>query len=79
MSSYRDRGGGDRFGAGPSPLRTRFEGSLGLLPPQILKKLGRLRQRFVRFESNLTGNEATKSEGKNNNSGTFSNSKSIFM
>ena len=48
-------------------------------PKEILKKVGYLRQHFVRFEGYLFGNEAGKNEGSsNNNPGKCLNSKLIF-
>ena len=52
---------------------------MGILPQEILKKMGYLRPHFVRFEDSLLGNKPYKDEGsKDNNSGTFLNSKLSF-
>ena len=43
------------------------------------EKMGYLRPHFVRFEDSLLGNKPYKGEGsKDNNSGTFLNSKRTF-
>ena len=57
--------------AGASP-----KGGLGYSPPENFEKIGYLRPHFVRFEDSLLGNKPYKGEvTKDNNSGTFLNSK----
>ena len=56
--------------------RARRLGSGGILPQKILKKMGYLRPHFVRIEDSLLGSKPYKGEGsRDNNSGTFLNSK----
>ena len=60
--------------AGASPKRDP-----GVFSPRNFEKVGYLRPHFVRFEDSLLGKEPYKGEGgKNNNSGTFLNSKRRF-
>ena len=54
-------------------------GVWGYFPPENFEKMGYLRQQFVRFEDSLLGNNPYKGEGcKDNDSGTFLNSKRSF-
>ena len=62
--------------AGP---QGRGGGVWGYSPPEKFEKMGYLRPHFVRFEDSLLGNKPYKGEGsKDNNSGTFLNSKRSF-
>ena len=61
----------------PQPRACR--GVWGYSPPENFEKMGYLRPHFVRFEDSLFGNKPYKDEGsKDNNSGTFLNSKRSF-
>ena len=51
----------------------------GYFPPKNFEKMGYLRPHFVRFEDSLLGNKPYKGKGsRDNNSGTFLNSKRSF-
>ena len=61
----------------PQPRARR--GVWGYSPPENFEKIGYLRPHFVRFEDSLLGNKPYKGEvTKDNNSGTFLNSKRSF-
>ena len=48
----------------PQVRERRVGGGLGgILPQEIFKKIGYLRQHFVRFEDSLLGNKPGKSKG----------------
>ena len=62
-----------------APQARGRRGVWGYSPPENFEKMGYLRPHFVRFENSLLGNKPYKGEGsKDNNSGTFLNSKRSF-
>ena len=67
-----------------APQARAQRGGLGVFPPppplpENFEKMGYLSPHFVRFEDSLLGNKPYKGEGnKDNNSGTFLNSKRSF-
>ena len=70
---------GGKFRAPQAQAREGGGGSGGIPPPENFEKMGYLRPHFVRFEDSLLGNKPYKGEGsKDNNSGTFLNSKRSF-
>ena len=62
-----------------APQARARRGVWGYSPPENFEKMGYLRPHFVRFENSLLGNKPYKGEvTKDNNSGTFLNSKRSF-
>ena len=62
-----------------APQARARSGVWGYSPPEKFEKIGYLRPHFVRFEDSLLGNKPYKGEvTKDNNSGTFLNSKRSF-
>ena len=62
-----------------APQARARRGVWGYCPPENFEKMGYLRPHFVRFEDSLSGNKPYKGKGsKDNNSGTFLNSKLSF-
>ena len=63
-----------------APQALARRGVWGYFPPEIFEKMDYLRLHFVRFEDSLSGNKPYKGKGsKDNNSGTFLNSKRSFI
>ena len=59
-----------------APQALARRGFWGYSPPENFEKMDYLRSHFVRFEDSLLGNKPYKGKGsKDNNSGTFLNSK----
>ena len=62
-----------------APQARAGRGVWGYSPPENFEKMGYLRPHFVRIEDSLLGNKPFKGEGsKDNNFGTFLNSKRSF-
>ena len=62
-----------------APQARAQRGVWGHSPPKNFEKIGYLRPHFVRFEDSLLGNKTYKGEvTKDNNYGTFLNSKRSF-
>ena len=62
-----------------APQAQSRRGVWGYSPPENFEKMGYHRPSFVRFEDSLLGNKPYKGEvSKDNNSGTFLNSKRSF-